>query len=309
MSNAFDVNILVNGNRCKQYHHDGKTFIEAKNGSEYVIEIKNNTGKRILARASVDSLSVLTGEAAVESGKDGYVIDAYHSEKIKGFRFSDDEWAMFKFGHKMYGKTYAQSKEDGSEKNCGIIGVMLHNEVEKPVVNPPIIIREPYIVEKVVYNPYPYLNQPTWYSISTTTGYIPKVNSVSASYTCNSNAFTDGQVNYCSTNLSNCNVSYAGNESLSADSGILRRSNNSKKLSNNIKAESFDMGTEWGRKEESRVTAVPFDKGVIAFSLDIYYASRESLIEMGVPLTNKLKTNLPQSFQKGYAKPPAGWQG
>ena len=111
---SFDLNITVNGSRCKQYSHQGKTFIEAKQGSEYVIEVKNNHWKRVLAVGSVDGLNVLTGKTANEADS-GYIIGAYSSEKIKGFRFSDDEWALFKFGYKFNGNTYAQSKEDGSE--------------------------------------------------------------------------------------------------------------------------------------------------------------------------------------------------
>jgi hypothetical protein len=72
----------------------------------------------------------------------------------------------------------------------------------------------------------------------------------------------------------------------------------------------FDMGTEWGRKERSRVNTIPFDKGALACSIDIYYASREALIAMGVPITNALTAaNLPQSFPDKYAQPPKGWVG
>jgi hypothetical protein len=71
----------------------------------------------------------------------------------------------------------------------------------------------------------------------------------------------------------------------------------------------FDMGTEWGRKERSRVKTIPFDKGVLACSIDIYYASREALIAMGVPIYTALSSNLPQSFPDKYAQPPKGWVG
>jgi len=110
---SFDLNITVNGSRCKQYSHQGKIFIEAKQSSEYVIEIKNNHWKRVLMVGSVDGLNVLTGKTASENDT-GYIIGAYSAEKIKGFRVSDDEWALFKFGYKFNGNTYAQSKEDGS---------------------------------------------------------------------------------------------------------------------------------------------------------------------------------------------------
>jgi hypothetical protein len=133
-----EIQILVNGNRCKQYNHQGKTYIEAKNGSEYVIEVKNNAYQRILSVGAVDGLNVLTGKTASETDT-GYIVDAYSSMKIKGFRYSNDEWAMFKFGYKFNGKTYAQSKEDDSEKNCGIISLRMF--YEKPVpYTPPVWI-------------------------------------------------------------------------------------------------------------------------------------------------------------------------
>ena len=138
-NNTFDVNILVNGNKCKQYHFQGKTFIEARNGSEYVLEIKNNYWKRVLSVISIDGLNVLTGKTA--SDKDsGYIINGYSSEKIKGFRYSDSEWAMFKFGYKFNGKTYAQSKENGSEKNCGIAGIKIFYENEPVYYSTPPVV-------------------------------------------------------------------------------------------------------------------------------------------------------------------------
>ena len=92
MWQQYDVNVLVNGSRCKQYTHGGRNYIEAKDGSEWYFQIQNNTPSRVLAICSVDGLNVLSGEIATENDT-GYVIDAYHSQKIKGFRFSDDEWA------------------------------------------------------------------------------------------------------------------------------------------------------------------------------------------------------------------------
>ena len=71
----------------------------------------------------------------------------------------------------------------------------------------------------------------------------------------------------------------------------------------------FDMGTEFGRKEHSKVRTVEFTRGSLAQSFDIYYASREALIAMGVPITNELQVNLPQSFPTTYCTPPKNWIG
>ena len=126
---SYEVQILVNGSRCKQYYHNGKTFLEAKKGSEYTLEIKNNTWQRILAVCSVDGLDVLNGKPAAEDGN-GYVINGYNSLKIDGFRLSDNEVAKFVFDYK--GNSYAASKEDGSERNVGVIAGTLKSRLGKP---------------------------------------------------------------------------------------------------------------------------------------------------------------------------------
>ena len=313
---SFDLNILVNGNRCKQYQHQGKTYIQANNGSEYVIEIKNNYGKRVLAVGSVDGLNVLTGKSASDTDT-GYIIGAYSSEKIKGFRFSDDEWAMFKFGYKFYGNTYAQSKEDGSEKNCGVIGLRIFYE------------KEPIVTTTIINNPIPcWQPWPSWtYNTWTLTGSngglsggggtglsagnIPSTYTSNVNYTCN-NA---GETLLSANNMTSPGVSTRVNDEcfftncsqdlepdLHAYHGNVEYEREQPKLD-------FDMGTEWGRKEYSKVHNVTFDRGCLAQSFDIYYASREALINMGVPITNKLSTNLPQSFPSGYAQPPKNWNG
>jgi hypothetical protein len=298
---SYDINITVNGNRCKQFSFQNKTFIEAKQGSEYVIEIKNNYYKRILAVAAVDGLNVLTGKTASEADS-GYIIDSYHAEKIKGFRFSDDEWAMFKFGYKFNGKTYAQSKNDGSEMNCGVIGVRLFYEQE------PIVIYNTPIVTWNIPSPTP-IPQSPWPMWGTTIcGGISNPSNGGTSYTANVNFMASA------ANSSNSSDGLCGStmqNSCLRSSGAKSRSSNKMKAMNLSSPEpkSFDMGTEWGRKEQSKVHTVNFEKGCLAHSLDIYYASRESLIEMGVPFNNNIKVNLPQSFPEKYAKPPKNWVG
>ena len=315
---SFDLNILVNGNRCKQYQHQGKTFIEAKNGSEYVIEIKNNHYKRILAVGSVDGLNVLTGKAASDTDT-GYIIGAYSSEKIKGFRFSDDEWAMFKFGYKFDGKTYAQSKEDGSEKNCGVIGLRMFYEKE-PIVTTTIVNNPIYIQPLQPLQPWPSWTYNTWTLTGSSgglsgiggtglsAGNIPSTYTSNVNYTCN---------NAGETLLSSNNITSPGISTLVNDSCFTNCSQDLEPdlhaYHGNIKIEQpkqeFDMGTCWGKTEYSKVHNVTFERGCLAQSFDIYYASREALINMGVPITNKLAINLPKSFPNGYCTPPKGYVG
>lgn len=312
---SFDVNITVNGNRCKQYQFQGKTFIEAKNGSEYVIELKNSYYKRILAVSSVDSLNVLTGKSASETDS-GYIVGSHSSEKIKGFRFSDDEWALFKFGYKFDGKTYAQSKGDGSERNCGVIGVKFFYEQE-PVhtcaINnfpPPSLPSWPIVPPD--YTPkwpnFPYVSPnptPIWYSCETSAT-SADWDEAHGSYLYDNGISSGGRG--MSSGMSSRSATKSS-DTLRKMNNFLATNNSVQQCSAEVKPQNFDMGTEWGRKEASKVHTVTFERGSLAQTFEIFYASRASLIDMGVIVDNKLQANLPQSFPSQYATPPKGWKG
>ena len=71
----------------------------------------------------------------------------------------------------------------------------------------------------------------------------------------------------------------------------------------------FDMGTKWGEAKESKVVEVEFERGTLALTTNIYYASRQSLLEMGVPLGSEKQVSFPEPFTDSkYAKPPKGWK-
>lgn len=279
---SYDIHILVNGSRCKQYHHNGRTFIEAKEGSEYVIEVKNNTWKRIMACVSVDGLNILNGEAATIDGP-GYIINSYCSNRYEGFRVSNDTVAKFVFGKK--GQSYAASKEDGSERNVGVIGLRLYEEKYRP----PIVVE----TTRRFYKNYtkggtadPMPPEPTiWCDTSTASWGSDALDLTLKDYE-PERSFGGGQsaLRGMSTGMA-CSVS-----------------------PQNL-TEAFDMGTTWGGAKESRVIEVEFERGYLTLSTDIYYASRQSLIEMGVPVTNEKQVTFPSSFNDKYAKPPKGWRG
>lgn len=279
-SNLYSVDVLVNGNNCKQYNHDGKIFIEAKNGSEYEIKISNHAWSRILAISAVDGLNVLTGETASEEDS-GYVINGYDSMKIKGFRYSDDKVGAFKFTSK--NKSYTESKGEGH--NVGVIGVRLFGEK---------------------YTNYQNLN--IWYNTNQSQPYTsptvspPWIITCDGSATITSNSGQTTNVNWDNNNIMRSMNCSAANNTVQDATYLSYCSNNS------VTARGFDMGTDWGQVKESKVKEVEFKKGYLNYSVDIYYASRESLLEMGIPLTNEVKVSFPSSFPKKYATPPKNWK-
>jgi len=319
---SYEVNILVNGSRCKQYSHNGKLFIEAKKGSEYSVEIKNSTWQRILAVCSVDGLDVLNGKPATENSN-GYVINGYGSLKIDGFRVSDEKVAKFLFDYK--GGSYATSKEDGSERNVGVIGVRIFTEKVKPPPPAPIIVREEHHhhhhdIVYPKYPPYPWNSPTIWgseirYGTNATPGATRGGEFLNASSTCDSTLY--GATLDCNADMGSdrsCNYSKTlgspTRKMTSAGSPSPLRSHNLKSSAPKDEPLGFDMGTKWGEAKESRVIEVEFEKGILALTTNIYYASRQSLIEMGVPLGSEKQVSFPEPFSDGkYAKPPTGWNG
>lgn len=265
---SYEVSILVNGNSVKTHFKDGKTYIEAKGGSEYEIHIKNNAVGRILVVASVDGLNVLTGESA-STVDSGYVVNGYSKCKIKGFRYSDNKVGAFKFSKK--NKSYAKSKHDGLESNCGIIGVAIYGET-LPV--------QTWTISN--YNNSMGYSQNDWTTYSTS---IDKGVFYSTSIT-STPSTSDTKVTLNASSVTNSTSDFSQHpRSVVLD---------------------FDMGTDWGKSKDSKVVDTEFNRGPLLATTDIYYASRDSLLNMGVIIQNTTQVSFPKSFIR-YAKPPTDW--
>ena len=278
------MHVQVNGRACKEYTHKGMSFIEARHGTNYTVKIKNDNPCRVMAVLSVDGLDVVTGKPAEETNT-GYIIDAYSSLDVKGYRISDDNSASFIFTSK--GKSYVQQAESNAT-NAGVIGLRTYKE------------KVPYysgwILDSGV--PYTILGNNT-------------INTIPCTYTVGNTTVTGT-----TTAANNCsnyfNTTLASNTSLNASSGILRSMNVSSDTSTPLSHKQFDTGTGWGSKLEDKVTRVSFEKGDMLVEMSVYYASKEALVEMGVDLQNTPKIAkepiMPKAFGN-YCTPPKGWNG
>lgn len=295
MSYNIDFNILVNGNRCKKYYHDGKIWIEAKYGSEYELEIKNNSWERLLAVASVDGLNVISGKAQSPQDASGYIIKPYSSERIAGFRSSDNNVNKFTFDRKAV--SYAASKGNGEQVNCGVIGLRAFNEVPKPPPPPPQPISHPRGPWRDV------LQQ----SASWSGGLYGAGRYGYSSY--NSTVVDDQYLDWIECqqerSVTSCNATL--NEAID-NARSLKATANAEYCCSSIPKATVpihDMGTAWGEEKYAPVIHTEFDRNVIVCSSDIFYASREALIEMGVPISCRPAIATPQSFpETEYAEPP-----
>jgi hypothetical protein len=101
----------------------GRSYVVGHDGDRYAIRIRNNEQYRVEVVATVDGLDVIDGTKG-NFGKRGYVIDAYSSVLIEGFRRSTNAVAAFRFG--AVSDSYAA--RTGSDRNVGVIGVALFAE-------------------------------------------------------------------------------------------------------------------------------------------------------------------------------------
>jgi hypothetical protein len=105
------------------HEHDGRLYVAGEPRHQYELRIRNRSGRRVLAVASVDGVNVVSGQTAAEH-QSGYVVDAHDSVRIDGWRKSLDDVATFYFTR--LADSYAA--RTGRPHDVGVIGVALFRE-------------------------------------------------------------------------------------------------------------------------------------------------------------------------------------
>lgn len=119
----YQVDILVNGKAVDVYQEPNSSdlYIEGRSGSEYELNLRNNSFHDAEFVVSIDGLSIVDGEPASAQSR-GYVVKARSSTNIKGWLVDDKTVAKFKFGER---KNSYSEKSGHGEANVGVIGVLV----------------------------------------------------------------------------------------------------------------------------------------------------------------------------------------
>jgi len=124
IAEGVDVSIVNEyGTPLTAYVVGGKMQVVGEAGQRYALRISNRSRQRFEVVASVDGLDVLDGKRA-ELSKRGYVVEAWGTLTIEGFRTSFSEVAAFRFGS--VGESYAERTGEG--RNVGVIAVAIFGE-------------------------------------------------------------------------------------------------------------------------------------------------------------------------------------
>jgi len=126
--NKVEMTLEVNGRSMREFAHEGKSYVESREGTEYSIRLTNNTGGRVLAVLSVDGINAISGKPTSDNPSEaGYVLGAGESHVIKGYRVDENTAANFKFVKRE--GSYATEKAEG--QGNGVIAVRVWEEKAK----------------------------------------------------------------------------------------------------------------------------------------------------------------------------------
>jgi hypothetical protein len=123
----YQLRVLVNGRPIPIYrdYRTGLDWIEARNGTKYEIEVKNDSYNRILAVVSVDGLNVINGKHEDPLTATGYILHQHNNIKIPGWKISSDNVREFYFTPQ--DQSYS-AKLGASLANTGVIAAAIYKE-------------------------------------------------------------------------------------------------------------------------------------------------------------------------------------
>jgi hypothetical protein len=121
---GYELTVLVDGVPARTYMHDGETYVLGQLGAHYTLRVSNHTGRRIEAVVSVDGRDAIDGRPADWRSKRGYLVPAWGSVDVEGWRISHAQAAAFRFSS--VPDSYAA--RTGSARDVGVIGVAVFPE-------------------------------------------------------------------------------------------------------------------------------------------------------------------------------------
>ncbi|HEX8142445.1 MAG TPA: hypothetical protein VF553_07600 [Pyrinomonadaceae bacterium] len=137
----FDVDVLVYGRPLEEYAARGRRYVEALEGAEYEVRVRNPLGVRVAVALSVDGLNTIDARRTSPLSASKWVIEPYQTITVRGWQMSSERARRFYFTNERnsYGARLGQTA------NLGVISAVFFRERQPVVIAPP---RRPYPLER-----------------------------------------------------------------------------------------------------------------------------------------------------------------
>src|SRR5215216_705350 len=130
----FEIDVLVNGRPLAEYYARGRTYVEALQGAEYELRVRNSSSDRVAVALSVDGLNTIDARHTSAWNASKWVIEPYQTITISGWQMSSERARRFYFTNERdsYGAKLGQTA------NLGVISAVFFRERRRIVpVTPP----------------------------------------------------------------------------------------------------------------------------------------------------------------------------
>lgn len=130
----FQLEVLVNGRPLAEYYARGRTYVEALQGAEYELRLRNDSPDRVAVALSVDGLNSIDARHTSAWNASKWVVEPYQTITISGWQMSSERARRFYFTNERdsYGAKLGQTA------NLGVISAVFFRERSRPVpITPP----------------------------------------------------------------------------------------------------------------------------------------------------------------------------
>ncbi|HVF55238.1 MAG TPA: hypothetical protein VM934_03760 [Pyrinomonadaceae bacterium] len=121
---AFDVDVLVGGRPLEELYARGRRYVEASDGAEYEVRIRNPLGVRVAVALSVDGLNTINARHSSSWEASKWVLEPYQTISLTGWQMSSARARRFYFTTER--DSYASKL--GRKSDLGVISAVFYRE-------------------------------------------------------------------------------------------------------------------------------------------------------------------------------------
>lgn len=130
----FEVELLVDGRPLQEYFARGRKYVEAREGAEYEVRIRNPLPYRVAVALSVDGLNTIDARRTTAWNASKWVIEPHGTITVGGWQMSSERARRFYFTSERdsYGAKLGQTA------NLGVVSAVFFRELHRPIpITPP----------------------------------------------------------------------------------------------------------------------------------------------------------------------------